>query len=214
MSLSAPAATSENKLPEVATDEELKAFFSSTKRGLFRSEEEEVSMNLDALKAVFAAPSPPAKAKVATDKMTTANGDFSYVTPELGARIGSIRLETEEENEERQRADELHHNVAIRRANLSFQRDMHPLLIRATCARFLRDAEVLKRKIAEAVAGKDQNVFMDQIGATLEGVREKLALLMAETNGQKLPSPAELSAQMQQVLGTLAETFGITDLSH
>lgn len=219
MSLSAPAATSsssENKLPEVATDEELKNFFSSKR--FQPSNDEEVS--LDALKAVFAAPSLSfcnGKTEVTADKLTSANGDPSlFPTPELRARVDSIKLQTEEAKEEEQRADELRHNVAVRRANLSFQRDMHPLLIRATCAKFLARSTVLQRKIDEAVEKKtvDVNAFLAKVLETLAEVRKKLDLLMTETGGsEKLPSPADLAAQTQQVLGTLAETFGITDLT-
>lgn len=233
MSLSAPAATSSsennNKLPEVATDEELKSFFSSSKR--FQPDTNEEA-NLDMLKAVFAAPSlsfcngkteaslsfsnGKTEAKVTTDKLTTANGNPSLWTPEMYARLDSIKLDAEEEQEEKQRARELRHNVAIRRANLSFQCDMHPLLIRATCAKFLARAEVLQRKIDEAVKDKkvEANVFLAKVLETLAEVRKKLDLLMTETGGsEKLPSPADLAAQTQQVLGTLAETFGITDLT-
>lgn len=219
MSLSAPAATSSsenNKLPEVATDEELKNFFSSNKRFQPDTNEE---VSLDMLKAVFAAPShgktEPAKATVTADKLTTANGNPSFPTPELCARVDSIKLQGEEAQEEEQRADELRHNVAVRRANLSLQRDMHPLLIRATCAKFLARSTVLQRKIDEAVEKKkvEVNAFLAKVLGILAEVQEKLALLMTETNGQKLPSPADLAAQTQQVLGTLAETFGITDLT-
>lgn len=219
MSLSAPAATSsssENKLPEVATDEELKNFFSSKR--FQSSNDEEVS--LDMLKAVFATPSRSfcnGKTEVTADKLGTANGDPSlFPTPEMCARIDSIKLQDEEAKEEIQRADELRHNVAVRRANLSFQRDMHPLLIRATCAKFLARSTVLQRKIDEAVKNEtvEVNAFLAKVLETLAEVRERLTLLMTETGGsEKLPSPADLAAQTQQVLGTLAETFGITDLT-
>lgn len=227
MSLSVPAATSSsenNKLPEVATDEELKSFFSSSSKRFQAETNEGEDVSLDMLKAVFSAPSrsfcngkTEASASVAADKLGTANGNPSlFPTPEMCARIDSIKLQTEEAKEEEQRADELRHNVAIRRANLSFQRDMHPLLIRATCAKFLARSTVLQRKIDEAVEKKtvEVNVFLAKVFNTLAEVREKLALLMTETGGsEKLPSPAELAAQTQQVLGTLAETFGITDLT-
>lgn len=236
MSLSAPAATSSssennNKLPEVATDEELKSFFSSSSKRFQPDTNEEA--NLDMLKAVFAAPSlsfsngktEAAKATVTTDKLTTANGNPSLWTPEMYARLDSVKLEAEEEEqEERQRADELRHNVAVRRANLSLQRDMHPLLIRATCAKFLRLAAVLKKKIIETtkVVGKVQgvsdllkynSVFIKGVEETLDETLRQLTVFMEEKDPTKLPSPADLAAQTQQVLGTLAETFQIDDLN-
>ena len=238
MSLSAPAATSENKLPEVSPDAELKAFFTPlpTKRGLFKAEEEEDEeghMNLDALKSVFAVP--PAKAKISATTFGTSSGPCPEITPDLRARINAIetvkmeppnQLQLEEENEEQQRADELRHNVAVRRANLALQRTTHPLLIRATAAKYLRLGAVLKQKIIEKTAEsgklaplgvsdllKYNKAFIKGVKETLDALLRQLTVLMEEDDPTKLPSPAELAAQAQQTLGTLAETFQIDDLS-
>lgn len=248
MSLSAPAATSENKLPEVSPDAELKAFFTPlpTKRGLFKDDDEEDDqghLDLDALKAVFSAPpvrafchdKTDAKAKVAADTFGTSSGPCPEITPDLRARINAIetikmeppnQLQLEEENEERQRADELRHNVAVRRANLALQRTTHPLLIRATAAKYLRLGAVLKQKIIEKTAEsgklaplgvsdllKYNKAFIKGVKETLDALLRQLTVLMEEDDPTKLPSPAELAAQAQQTLGTLGETFQIDDLT-
>lgn len=231
MSISAPAATSENKLPEVATDEELKSFFSSGSKRFQSSEDDTKEMSLDALKAVFSAPT---KVKVAANTLGSQSCDPSLVTPAIQARINQMeavqleppsQLQIEEGKEEEQRADELRHNVAVRRANLAWQREAHPLLIRATCAKFLRLAAVLKKKIIETTSAEEKTIpgvsdllkynsaFIKGVEETLDETLRQLTKFMEEKDPEKLPSQADLAAQTQQVLGTLAETFLVDDLS-
>lgn len=240
MSVSAPAATSENKLPEVATDDELKSFFSSGLKRFQSSEDDDKEMSLDALKAVFAAPSlsfcngkTEAKVKVNATSFGTSCGDPSLFTPNISDRIKQMeaaqleppsQLQVEEAKEEEQRADELRHNVAVRRANLAWQRDAHPLLIKATCAKFLRLAAALKTKIVEATKQNEKipgvadllkynSAFIKGVEETLDETLRQLTKFIEEKDPEKLPSQADLAAQTQQVLGTLAETFLVDDLN-
>lgn len=235
MSLSAPAATSENKLPEVATDEELKSFFSSGSKRFQSSEEDTEEMSLDALKAVFSVPSLQATTKVKVNATTfgTSCGDPSLFPPNISDRIKQMeaaqleppsQLQVEEAKEEEQRADELRHNVAVRKANLAWQRAAHPLVIRATCAKFLRLAAVLKKKIIETTSAEEKvpgvadllkynSAFIKGVEETLDETLRKLTEFMEEKDPKKLPSQADLAAQTQQVLGTLAETFLVDDLN-
>lgn len=233
MSLSAPAATSANKIIDVATDEELRNYFSSGSK-LFRSaSEEEKDLSLDALKAVFSAPPRPPTTKVNATTIGSQSCDPSLFTPNISDRIKQMeavqleppsQLQVEETKEEEQRADELRHNVAVRKANLAWQRAAHPLVIRATCAKFLRLAAVLKKKIIETTSAEEKvpgvadllkynSAFIKGVEETLDETLRKLTQFMEEKDPAKLPSPADLAAQTQQVLGTLAETFLIDDLS-
>jgi hypothetical protein len=188
---------------KVATDEELKQFFPESPfrktQRMTREEAEEpaVTFDLSDLKRVFSAPADP-------------------IHPPPPAAEPS-RLQVEESKEEDQRAEELRHNVAVRRANLALQREMHPYLIRVTAVKYLRLVAKLKDQISKKAASEDrapkaysrvlQRSFVRGVEETLDAVEKKLGLLIEEENEELLPTPADLAAQVQQVLGILAETF-------
>ena len=336
MSLSAAAA---------ATEEELKNFFPDSpfrKTQRMTMEEAEPTV-LEHLKQVFSDPSPIKKASVNSETFGTLNcpAELAGMAPELAERLSSLQmkdlkrvfseptpfpppaipeepsqLQVEETKEEEQRADELRHNVAVRRANLALQREMHPYVIRATAVKYLRLVVKLKNQIADemkssialneaiskeeelagelceliktddrftqgvgkllqeigqedaklreeqakirealgdlfrihesrtsqaAVPGyttdrytakaihvpkppssvdepvpgvpellKTNKSFVKGVEDTLNAMEKKLTLLIEEQNETLLPTPADLAAQVQQVLALLAETFEIS----
>lgn len=210
MSLSAAAAA--------ATEEELKNFFPDspfrkTQRmtmeeaerdaSILYAQKEAQSLDMKDLKRVFSEPTqfpPPA-------------------IPEEPSQ-----LQVEETKEEEQRADELRHNVAVRRANLALQREMHPYVIRATAVKYLRLVTRLREKIVTVMEGtrpdaiapgvpellKTNPSFAKGVEDTLNAMEKKLTLLIEEKNETLLPTPADLAGQVQQVLALLAETFEIS----
>lgn len=210
MSLSAAAAA--------ATEEELKNFFPDspfrkTQRmtmeeaerdaSILYAQKEAQSLDMKDLKRVFSEPTqfpPPA-------------------IPEEPSQ-----LQVEETKEEEQRADELRHNVAVRRANLALQREMHPYVIRATAVKYLRLVTRLREKIVTVMEGtrpdaiapgvpellKTNPSFAKGVEDTLNAMEKKLTLLIEEQDETLLPTPADLAAQVQQVLALLAETFEIS----
>jgi hypothetical protein len=163
-----------------------------------RLEKFRVETDLSDLKRVFSAPADP-------------------IRPPPAIPEEPSRLQVEENKEEDQRADELRHNVAVRRANLALQREMHPYLIRVTAVKYLRLVTKLKDQIAGKVTSEARvpkaysrvlhQSFVKGVEETLDAMEKKLALLIEEQNEELLPTPADLAAQVQQVLGTLAETF-------
>lgn len=191
---------------EVATEEELKNFFpdSPFRKTQRMTMEEAQSLDMKDLKRVFSEPTqfpPPA-------------------IPEEPSQ-----LQVEETKEEEQRADELRHNVAVRRANLALQREMHPYVIRATAVKYLRLVVKLKNQIAGKVTTVSvsseaeipkiysrilQESFVKGVEETLDAMEKKLTLLIEEQDETLLPTPADLAAQVQQVLALLAETFEIS----
>lgn len=305
MSSSLPAAA----LSKPATDEELKQFFpnspfrktqrmmeeAETDASILYAQKEAQSLDMKDLKRVFSEPTQFPRP----------------VAPEEPSQ-----LQVEETKEEEQRADELRHNVAVRRANLALQRTMHPLQIRVVAVKYLRLVTVLKQRIAnemessialnEATSKEEElgrvlcglvktsdrftqgvGKLIDEIGQedaklgeeraslreslnglframesrtsraavpdytvaryttkaihvpkppssadepapgisellktnksfvkgveeTLDKVYKQLTLLIEEEDETLLPTPADLAAQVQQVLGTLAETFEIS----
>lgn len=214
MSLSAAAI---DLSKEVATEEELKNFFPESpfrKTQRMTTEEAErdaQSLDMKDLKRVFSEPTP-------------------FPPPAIPEEPS--QLQVEETKEEEQRADELRHNVAVRRANLALQREMHPYVIRATAVKYLRLVVKLKNQIAdemkrvitvntktgkvtEPVPGvpallKANPSFVKGVEDTLNAMEKKLTLLIEEQNETLLPTPADLAAQVQQVLALLAETFEIS----
>lgn len=258
MSLSAAAI---DLSKEVATEEELKNFFpdSPFRKSQRMTMEEAEPEDLEHLKQVFSDPSPTKKASVNSETFGTLNcpAELAGMAPELAERLSSLQmkdlkrvfseptqfpppaipeepsqLQVEETKEEEQRADELRHNVAVRRANLALQREMHPYVIRATAVKYLRLVVKLKNQIAdemkrtialniktgkvtEPVPGvpellKANPSFVKGVEETLDAMEKKLTLLIEEQNETLLPTPADLAAQVQQVLALLAETFEIS----
>ena len=206
MSLSAAAI---DLSKEVATEEELKNFFpdspfrKSQRMTMEEAQKEAQSLDMKDLKRVFSEPTqfpPPA-------------------IPEEPSQ-----LQVEENKEEEQRADELRHNVAVRRANLALQREMHPYVIRATAVKYLRLVTRLREKIVTVMEGtrpdaiapgipellKTNPSFVKGVEDTLNAMEKKLTLLIEEKDETLLPTPADLAAQVQQVLALLAETFEIS----
>lgn len=194
---------------EVATEEELKNFFpdspfrKSQRMTMEEAQKEAQSLDMKDLKRVFSEPTqfpPPA-------------------IPEEPSQ-----LQVEENKEEEQRADELRHNVAVRRANLALQREMHPYVIRATAVKYLRLVTRLREKIVIVMEGtrpdaiapgipellKTNPSFVKGVEDTLNAMEKKLTLLIEEKDETLLPTPADLAAQVQQVLALLAETFEIS----
>ncbi len=194
---------------EVATEEELKNFFpdspfrKSQRMTMEEAQKEAQSLDMKDLKRVFSEPTqfpPPA-------------------IPEEPSQ-----LQVEENKEEEQRADELRHNVAVRRANLALQREMHPYVIRATAVKYLRLVTRLREKIVTVMEGtrpdaiapgipellKTNPSFVKGVEDTLNAMEKKLTLLIEEKDETLLPTPADLAAQVQQVLALLAETFEIS----
>lgn len=194
---------------EVATEEELKNFFpdspfrKSQRMTMEEAQKEAQSLDMKDLKRVFSEPTqfpPPA-------------------IPEEPSQ-----LQVEETKEEEQRADELRHNVAVRRANLALQREMHPYVIRATAVKYLRLVTRLREKIVTVMEGtrpdaiapgipellKTNPSFVKGVEDTLNAMEKKLTLLIEEKDETLLPTPADLAAQVQQVLALLAETFEIS----
>ena len=236
-----------------ATEEELKNFFpDSPFRKTQRMTMEDVEPeDLEHLKQVFSDPSPTKKASVNSETFGTLNcpAELAGMAPELAERLSSLQmkdlkrvfseptqfpppaipeepsqLQVEETKEEEQRADELRHNVAVRRANLALQREMHPYVIRATAVKYLRLVVKLKNQIADEMKRivtlntktgvpallKANPSFVKGVEDTLNAMEKKLTLLIEEQNETLLPTPADLAAQVQQVLALLAETFEIS----
>lgn len=214
MSSSLPAAA----LSKPATDEELKQFFpdspfrksqrvmmeeAETDASILYAQKEAQSLDMQDLRRVFSEPTQFPRP----------------VAPEEPSQ-----LQVEETKEEEQRADELRHNVAVRRANLALQRTMHPLQIRVVAVKYLRLVTVLRERIVAVMEGtrkdaiangvphllKTNKSFVKGVEETLDAIEKKLTLLIEEEDEALLPTPADLAAQVQQVLGTLAETFEIS----
>lgn len=214
MSSSLPAAA----LSKPATDEELKQFFpdspfrksqrvmmeeAETDASILYAQKEAQSLDMQDLRRVFSEPTQFPRP----------------VAPEEPSQ-----LQVEETKEEEQRADELRHNVAVRRANLTLQRTMHPYVIRATAVKYLHLVVKLKNQIADEMKRivtpntksgvpallKTNKSFVKGVEETLDAIEKKLTLLIEEEDETLLPTPADLAAQVQQVLGTLAETFEIS----
>lgn len=215
MSSSLPAAA----LSKPATDEELKQFFpdspfrksqrvmmeeAETDASILYAQKEAQSLDMQDLRRVFSEPTQFPRP----------------VAPEEPSQ-----LQVEETKEEEQRADELRHNVAVRRANLALQRTMHPLQIRVVAVKYLK----MVAKLKDAISGKVTTVsvaseaeipkvysrvleksFVKGVEETLDAIEKHLTLLIEEEDATLLPTPADLAAQVQQVLGTLAETFEIS----
>lgn len=201
-----------------ATEEELKNFFPDSPfrksqrmtieeaerdASILYAQKEAQSLDMKDLKRVFSEPTP-------------------FPPPAIPEEPS--QLQVEENKEEEQRADELRHNVAVRRANLALQREMHPYVIRATAVKYLRLVTRLREKIvtvmestrADAIAPgvpellKANPSFVKGVEDTLNAMEKKLTLLIEEQNETLLPTPADLAAQVQQVLALLAETFEIS----
>jgi hypothetical protein len=215
MSLSAAAI---DLSKEVATEEELKNFFPDSPfrksqrmtmeeaerdASILYAQKEAQSLDMKDLKRVFSEPTP-------------------FPPPAIPEEPS--QLQVEETKEEEQRADELRHNVAVRRANLALQREMHPYVIRATAVKYLRLVVKLKNQIADEMKRivtlntktgvpallKANPSFVKGVEDTLNAMEKKLTLLIEEQNETLLPTPADLAAQVQQVLALLAETFEIS----
>lgn len=207
---------------EVATEEELKNFFPDSPfrksqrmtmeeaerdASILYAQKEAQSLDMKDLKRVFSEPTP-------------------FPPPAIPEEPS--QLQVEENKEEEQRADELRHNVAVRRANLKLQRTMHPYVIRATAVKYLRLVTMLKNRIiqvttrspveeeanpASKLPCKVDKVFAKGVEETLDAIDKKLTLLIEEKDETLLPTPADLAGQVQQVLALLAETFEIRDFS-
>lgn len=206
MSLSAAAI---DLSKEVATEEELKNFFpdspfrKSQRMTMEEAQKEAQSLDMKDLKRVFS--------------------ELTQFPPPAIPEEPS-QLQVEENKEEEQRADELRHNVAVRRANLALQREMHPYVIRATAVKYLRLVTRLREKIVTVMEGtrpdaiapgvpellKTNKSFVKGVEDTLNAMEKKLTLLIEEKDETLLPTPADLAAQVQQVLALLAETFEIS----
>ncbi len=194
---------------EVATEEELKNFFPDSpfrktqRMTIEEAQKEAQSLDMKDLKRVFSEPT-------------------TFPHPAIPEEPS--QLQVEETKEEEQRADELRHNVAVRRANLALQREMHPYVIRATAVKYLHLVVKLKNQIADEMKRivtpntksgvpallKSNPSFAKGVEDTLNAMEKKLTLLIEEKNETLLPTPADLAAQVQQVLALLAETFEIS----